>query len=272
MNKDNSIFNDHQELERMLKYLGLKSFVGNYQSTAQACDKACATHVRYLYELCSLEIQGRDQDKLNQLLKAAKLPRNKTLMDFDITRITGLSPTLIERLATGECLDRAENILIFGNPGTGKTHLSIALARQWCLQGRRVLFIGASKLAEELRQAQLNSQLHRMIKKLDRFECLLIDDISYIGLKRKETNCLFQLLSDRYERRSTLITSNLVFSQWKTIFKDEMTSSAVIDRLVHHSEILQLNASSYRMDAATKKKKILKSTKTSKSVSVKTKT
>lgn len=269
MNKDISIFNDHQELERMLKYLGLKSFVGSYQSTAQACDKACATHVRYLYELCSLEIQRRDQDKLDRLLKAAKLPRNKTLVDFDITRIAGLSPTLVERLATGECLDRAENILIFGNPGTGKTHLGIALAKQWCLHGRRVLFIGASKLTEELRQAQLNGQLHQMIKKLDRFECLMIDDISYIGLKREDTDCLFQLLSDRYERRSTLITSNLVFSQWKTIFKDEMTTSAVIDRLVHHSEILQLNASSYRMDVATKKKAVLKLTNIPELVSVK---
>lgn len=265
-----TIFNDRQELERMLKYLGLNSFSSSYLETAQACDKACSTHVQYLYELCSLEIQGRDQVKLDRLLKAAKLPRNKTLVDFDIMRIAGLSPTLVERLATGECLDRAENILIFGNPGTGKTHLSIALARQWCLHGRRVLFISASKLTEELRQAQLKSQLHQMIKKLDRFECLLIDDISYIGLKREETDCLFQLLSDRYERRSTLITSNLAFSQWKTIFKDEMTTSAVIDRLVHHSEILQLNASSYRMDIAAKKKAALKLTSVPEAVTMKT--
>lgn len=265
-----TIFNDHQELESMLKYLGLKSFISSYQETAQTCDKASATHVQYLYELCSLEMQRRDQDKLNRLLKAAKLPRNKTLVDFDITRIAGLSPTLVERLATGECLDRAENILIFGNPGTGKTHLSIALARQWCLHGRRVLFVSASKLTEELRQAQLNHQLHQMIKKLDRFECLLIDDISYIGLKREETDCLFQLLSDRYEHRSTLITSNLTFGQWKNIFKDEMTTTAVVDRLVHHCEILQLNASSYRMDIAAKKKAALKSTCILEATSIKT--
>lgn len=254
------LFNDHQELESMLNYLGLKSFIDNYQGTAQACDKASATHVQYLYELCTVEMQRRDQAKLNRLLKAAKLPRNKTLVDFDTTRITGLSPTLVERLATGECLDRAENILIFGNPGTGKTHLSIALAKEWCLHGRRVLFTSASKLTEELLQAQLNNQLHQMIKRLDRFECLLIDDISYIGLKREETDCLFQLLSDRYEQRSTLITSNLAFANWGTIFKDTMTTAAVIDRLVHHGAILELNAPSYRMDIAAKRKATLKST------------
>jgi DNA replication protein DnaC len=243
-----------QQLEEMLRGLGLKAFVANYQSVAQACDKSGATHLQYLSELCALEEDRRVQERLDRLLKAAKLPRNKLLKDFEINRIAGLSPALIEMLATGDFIDRAENILIFGNPGTGKSHLSVALARQWCLHGRRTLYVSASQLTQDLLEAQTQNKLHQLIKKLDRFECLLIDDISYIPLPREATDGLFQLLSERYERRSTLITSNLAFSQWTTIFKDEMTTAAVIDRLVHHCEILELNAPSYRAQAAERKK------------------
>lgn len=205
-----------------------------------------------------LEVDRRDQERLDRLLKAAKLPLNKMLRHFETHRISGLSPALIELLATGEFIDRSENILIFGNPGTGKTHLSIGLAREWCMHGRRILFVSASQLIQDLRSAQSRNQLHQFIKRLDRVECLLIDDISYIPLQREDTDCLFQLISERYERRSTLITSNLAFSGWGKIFKDEMTTAAVIDRLVHHCEILQLNAPSYRAEAAAQKRMVEK--------------
>ena len=253
----NKILPVHLELESDLKCLGLKTFIDNYQSVAQQCDKKGHTNVRYLQELCLYEVEKRNQNRLERLLKEAKLPRNKLLVDFDIGRIPGLSPALIERLASGEFMDRTENILIFGNPGTGKSHLSIALARQWCLLGHHVLFTTASKLVQELRSAQMHNQLHTLIKKLARIECLLIDDISYVQMQREDTDCLFQLLSERYEQSSTLITSNIMFSQWKSIFKDEMTTAAVIDRLIHHCEILELNAPSYRTQKAVQKKAAL---------------
>ncbi len=129
--------------------------------------------------------------------------------------------------------------------------------------GRRILFKGASQLVEELRQAQKNKGLHKFMKQLDRVECIIIDDISYIPFQRDETNLLFQLINERYEKRSLLVTSNLAFSQWKSIFPDEMATVALIDRLVHHAEILELNAPSYRAQKANMRKKNDRSEKSS---------
>ncbi len=159
-------------------------------------------------------------------------------------------------------MDNYENILIFGNPGTGKTHLCIAFAQEWCPLGRKVLFFTAANLVQQLLQAKQTLQLEQLIKKLDRYEVLIIDDISYVPFERHETDVLFTLLSARYETRSVVITSNQPFAKWNTIFKDEMTTSAAIDRLVHHSTILELNTESYRVHSAqASKKKAAKSSK-----------
>ena len=236
-----------------LEALNLLAMLSVYQDLANKITNAKQTPIDYLEELTRIELEQRNQKHIQHLLKSAKLPRAKLLLDFDVTRIPTLNPGLIQTLSSGDFIDRAENLLIFGNPGTGKSHLSIALAREWCLQGRKCLYTTAASLVQDLLIAKSKMSINNLIKKLDRYEVLIIDDISYIPYERAESDVLFVLLAERYEQRSIVITSNLIFSSWDQIFKDEMSTNAAIDRLVHHSTILELNSESYRIKAAMDK-------------------
>jgi DNA replication protein DnaC len=161
----------------------------------------------------------------------------------------------VTSLLDGAFLDRRENVLAFGQPGSGKTHLLCAVSQELIRQGRRVLHTTCALLVQELLIAKRDLRLPQMLKRLARYEALLIDDLGYVRQDRDEIEVLFTLLAERYERGSVLITSNLPFSQWEAIFKDPMTTAAAIDRLVHHSIILELNLSSYRMEHAKRAKR-----------------
>jgi DNA replication protein DnaC len=186
-----------------------------------------------------------------QLIKRSCLPGEKTLETLEQERLPRKIRALLPTLCEGSFLSRAENILAFGNPGTGKTHLLCAIAYELVKQGHAVLFTSAAMLVQSLLIAKRDLALSQEIKRLDKFEAILIDDIGYIQQNREEMEVLFTLLAERYERRSVLITTNLVFSKWDQIFKDPMTTAAAVDRLVHHSIILELNLKrSYRAEKA----------------------
>ncbi len=240
------------DLEQLLKTLKLSVCLKHFQAVAEQCEKDKRSHVEFLHELMLRESEQRGQKRIENLIKEAKLPRNKLLSDFDMTRIPGLTPSQIHRLANGEFIDRCGNVLIFGNPGTGKSHLSMALTKEWCLLGRKVRFFTAAALVQLLLRAKMELKLDKLLKRIDKFDVIIIDDISYLLSEKDETDVLFTLLAERYEMRSIVITSNLPFSKWNKIFKDEMTTSAAIDRLVHHATILELNATSYRTECAKK--------------------
>lgn len=188
------------------------------------------------------------------MLRQSRLPLEKTLESFDLKRLPAKVGRQVKSLTDGAFVDRCENVLAFGKPGSGKTHLLAGVAQELIRQGKRVLFCPCSLLVQDLLIAKRDLKLSRVLKRLSRFDAILIDDIGYVQQSREEMEVLFTLLAERYERGSVLLTSNLPFSKWEAIFKDPMTTAAAIDRLVHHSVILELNISSYRLEKAKQAK------------------
>jgi DNA replication protein DnaC len=228
--------------------------------TVRAClDEVCAqasretlSYEQFLMHLLERECEVRSANRIERLLKESRLPREKSLKAFDLRRLPPRVSQQVSTLLEGTFLDRRENVLAFGNPGSGKTHLLCALCQELVRQGRRVFYSSCSLLVQDLLLAKRDLSLSRLLKRLSRYEALLLDDLGYVQQSRAEMEVLFTLLAERYERGSVLITSNLPFSGWEAIFKDPMTTAAAIDRLVHHSVILELNIPSYRVEKAKK--------------------
>jgi DNA replication protein DnaC len=196
------------------------------------------------------EVDMRQQNRVARLLRGSRLPLEKTLESFNQKRLPRKVAVQFKTLLDGSFLDRKENVLAFGKPGSGKTHLLCALAHELIHQGRTVLFAPCALLVQELLIAKRDLKLARILKRFGRFDAILIDDLGYVQQSREEMEVLFALLADRYERSSVLLTSNLEFSKWESIFKDPMTTAAAIDRLIHHCVVLELNLRSYRLEEA----------------------
>jgi len=242
---------DEQILD-YLKQLHMPTMRGCYQQIADSARKESFSYEQYLLELLRLESEARRQNRIARNLRASKLPPSKTLDDFDKKRLPVKVAAHLNVLTDGSFINRCENVLAFGNPGSGKTHLLCAIGHKLIEQGKRILFICCSQLVQDLLIAKRDLAMSKVLKKLSRYDAVIIDDIGYVQHSRQEMEVLFTFLADRYERSSLMITSNLPFSKWDQIFKDPMTAAAAIDRLVHHSVILELNIESYRIQAAKK--------------------
>lgn len=242
------------QLTEYLRELHLPAIRQCFEEKARQAERETLSYERYLLELAERECQERRENRIARLLHESKLPLEKTLENFDLKRLPQKAARQVKTLLDGTFLDRKENILAFGNPGSGKTHLLSAIGQELIRAGRKVTFTTCVRLVQDLLLAKKELRLSRSLRKLAWYEALVIDDLGYVQQSREEMEVLFTVLAERYERGSVLISSNLPFSKWEAIFKDSMTTAAAIDRLVHHSVILELNVPSYRMEQAKKHK------------------
>ena len=241
-------------LKGHLKELHLPTVRECYQESARMAEAEHLSYEQYLLNVVERECEVRRTNRIGRLLRDSGLPLEKTLSMFDRSRLTHALNAQVTNLLDGSFLDRRENVLAFGNSGSGKSHLLCAIAHELIHQEKRIRFTPCSLLVQELLIAKRDLKLARVLKRLARYDVILIDDIGYVQQNREEMEVLFTLLAERYERGSVMITSNLPFSQWERIFKDPATTAAAVDRLVHHSVIVELNLESYRLKESKKQK------------------
>jgi len=238
-------------LPLLLRCFGLTTMAAMWDQTLAQAEREDWGYERFMRHLCESEAQDRQERRSARLLKASRLPDGKTLGNLNEKLLPAKIRRLLPSLLEGQFVHRAENILAFGLPGRGKTHFLAALGRELIL--RRdfpVLFTPAFKLVQQLLTAKKELRLEKELKELDRYPVIILDDIGYVQQNRDEMEVLFTFLAERYERRSVMISSNLVFSKWDQIFKDPMTTMAAIDRLVHHAIILEFDGQSVRAQQA----------------------
>ena len=242
-----------ESLSALLRTLKLPAFGKYAEEVAQKAAREGWTFSQYLHHLAELEVQERQQRRIERLLHESGLPPDKTLGTLEKGRLGPKVQKLLPVLCEGAFIERGENLLAFGLPGRGKTHLVCAVGHELVRRGRRVLFTATYALVQRLLAAKRDLRLERELSKLEGYDAVILDDIGYVQQSREEMEVLFTFLAERYERKSVLITSNLVFSEWDRIFKDPMTTAAAIDRLVHHAVIVELTGSSVRSEAAKKR-------------------
>ena len=236
-----------------VRALKLPSFQKYAEELAHKAEREGWSFGQYLLHLCELEIEDRRRRRTAKNFKESDLPADKTLATLNRARLPPKVQKLLPALCEGGFLQRSENVLLFGLPGRGKTHLACALGGELVARGHRILFSPTYALVQRLLAAKRDLRLERAMAALDRFEAVILDDIGYVQQSREEMEVLFTFLAERYERKSVIITSNLVFSEWDRIFKDTMTTAAAIDRLVHHSVILEMTGGSVRAEEAQAK-------------------
>jgi len=247
---------DAARVELLLNELRLPSMRLRWAKLAEQSDKEGWPAARFLATLVEHEVADRSCRRIERHLAEARLPAGKTLATFDFEAVPMVSKAQVMALASGDAwLEKGANMLLFGPPGGGKSHLSAALGLALVENGWRVLFTRTTDLVQRLQVARRELSLENAITKIERYDLLILDDITYVTKDQAETSVLFELIAARYERRSMLITANQPFGEWGKIFPDQAMTLAAIDRLVHHSTILEMNVESYRRREALERKR-----------------
>ena len=230
-----------------LKALKLPTFLREHDKLARQCAAEGVDHTRYLLRLAEVELIERERRMVERRIKEAKFPAVKSLDSFDFPALPSLNKALVLELARSEYVARRENIIAVGNSGTGKTHIALGLGLAACQKGLSVGFITAAALVHELIEARDEKRLLRLQRQVAGYKLLIIDELGYVPLSQTGAELLFEVFSQRYERGSTIVTSNLPFDEWTGVFASERLTGALLDRLTHHVHILEMNGDSYRL-------------------------
>jgi len=242
-----------------LKALKLPTFVREYDKVARQCAAEGVDHVRYLLRLAELELIDREQRLVERRIRAARFPAVKSLDSYDFTALPSLNKALVLELARCEYLARRNNVIALGNAGTGKTHIALGLGLAACQKGLAVGFTTAAALVHELIEAGDEKRLLRLQRQLAACKLLIIDELGYVPLSPTGAELLFEVFSQRYERGSVIVTSNLPFDEWTSVFGSERLTGALLDRLTHHVHILEMNGESYRLRQSKHRRRSLSS-------------
>ncbi|MGE0830954.1 MAG: IS21-like element helper ATPase IstB [Hyphomonadaceae bacterium] len=242
-------------LAHHLRKLKLPTFLREYDKVAKESAKDGLDHPRYLLRLAELELIDRERRLVERRIHAAKFPAVKSLDTFDFTAIASLNKPLVLELARCEFVVARENVVALGNSGTGKTHVALALGLAACQRGFSVNFLTAASLASQLMEARDERRLLRLQQSLASAQLLIIDELGYVPLSQTGAELLFDVFSQRYERAATIVTSNLPFEDWTSVFGSERLTGALLDRLTHHVHILEMNGESYRLKTSSARKR-----------------
>ena len=238
---------DHQALlEAHLRALNLPAFLQSYQAYARDAARNGLSPEQFLLGLCEAEMADRDAKRIESAIRRARFPFIKEIAEYDFTAVENIPKTTLLELALGGYMGRAENLILVGNPGLGKTHLGIGLALAACRQGKHVRFYKAAALMNDLQMAQKKLTLSGFLARFAKLDLLVIDELGFLAVDKAAAQLLFQLISDLYEQVSVIVTSNLRFSDWNAIFSDDRMTTAFLDRLTHKGRILEFVGDSYR--------------------------
>ncbi len=242
-------------LQYHLKKLRLPTFQSEHSKLARQCAAENKDHVQYLLRLCELELIERERRMIERRIKAAKFPATKSLDSFDFKTIPSLNKVLTMELARCEYVGKRQNVIALGPSGTGKTHIALGLGLAACQKGLKVRFTTAAALVHEMIEAVDERRLQRHQKQLAAQDLLIIDELGFVPLSKTGAELLFEVISQRYERGSIIITSNLPFDEWTEVFGSERLTGATLDRLTHHVHILEMNGESYRLNQSRAQRK-----------------